>query len=102
MTPPPPTPMGCTVRSVKSRLFSTTGSHGSHGPDFCTPCCFELIMVGGFQGCSRGEQCNNWRCARAARKSMVIRVVCCTKSHTHVFNGAAQNPYLVPTHSSLV
>ena len=63
---------------AKSRLFSTTGSHGSQGPEFCTlhpllvhqgfsfqpdachgsqgpefctPCCFELIMhpsVGGW------------------------------------------------------
>ena len=38
-------------RCVKSRLFSTTGSHGSQDPEFCTPCCFELIMhtsVGGW------------------------------------------------------
>ena len=62
---------GRTVRCVKSRLFSTTGSHGSQGPrfapyspcwctrhlffssdachgsqgpEFCSPCCFELIM----------------------------------------------------------
>ena len=28
---------GCTVHCVKSRLFSTPGSHGSQGPEFCTP-----------------------------------------------------------------
>ena len=27
---------GRTVRCAKSRLFSTTGSHGSQGPEFCT------------------------------------------------------------------
>ena len=27
---------GHTVRCPKSRLFSTTGSHGSQGPQFCT------------------------------------------------------------------
>ena len=27
---------GCTVCCVKSRLFSTTGSHGSQGPEFST------------------------------------------------------------------
>ena len=36
----PHPPWGCTVRCAvrcaKSRLFSTTGSHGSHGPDPCT------------------------------------------------------------------
>ena len=39
------------ARCAKSRLFPTTGSHGSQGPEFCTPCCFELIMhasVGGW------------------------------------------------------
>ena len=69
---------GHTVRCAKSQLFSTTGSHGSQGPeictlqpllvyqgsffqsdashgfqgpDFCTPSCFELIIhpsVGGW------------------------------------------------------
>ena len=36
---------------AKSRLFFTTSSHGSQGPEFCTQCCFELIMhacVGGW------------------------------------------------------
>ena len=28
---------GRTVRCAKSRLFSTPGSHGSQGPEFCTP-----------------------------------------------------------------
>ena len=39
------------ARCAKSRLFPTTDSHGSQGPEFCTPCCFELIMhpcVGGW------------------------------------------------------
>ena len=27
---------GHTVRCAKSRLFSTTGSYGSQGPEFCT------------------------------------------------------------------
>ena len=38
------------ARCVKSRLFSANGSHGSQGPEFCTPGCFKLIMhacVGG-------------------------------------------------------
>ena len=28
---------GRTVRCAKSRLFSTPGSHGSRGPELCTP-----------------------------------------------------------------
>ena len=58
---------------AKSRLFFTTGSHGSQGPEFCTfhavlngSC--TLLLVGGLQGCSRDKQCNNWRCARAVQK----------------------------------
>ena len=42
---------GGIVRCAKRRLFSTTGSHGSQGPEFCTPCCVEVIMhasVGGW------------------------------------------------------
>ena len=31
-----PSLSGRTVRCAKSRLFSTTGSHGSQGPEFCT------------------------------------------------------------------
>ena len=31
---------GRTVRCAKSRLCSTTGSHGSQGPEFCTPMLF--------------------------------------------------------------
>ena len=31
-----PNQWGRTVRCAKSRLFSTTGSHGSQGPEFCT------------------------------------------------------------------
>ena len=31
-----PCPWGRTVRCTKSRLFSTTGSHRSQGPEFCT------------------------------------------------------------------
>ena len=39
------------LRCAKSRLFSTTSSYGSQGPEFCTPFCFEFIMhasVGGW------------------------------------------------------
>ena len=39
---------GCTVRCVCKK---SAGSHGSQGPEFCTPCCFEVIMhasVGGW------------------------------------------------------
>ena len=61
----------CTVsalcpRCAKSRLFFTNGSHGSQGPEFCTPdaglngSC-TLLWVGGFQGCSRDKQRNNWQ-----------------------------------------
>ena len=35
---------GRTVRCAKSGLFSTTRSYGSQGPEFCIPCCFELVM----------------------------------------------------------
>ena len=52
-------------------FFSSDACHGFQGPEFCTPCWFELIMhasVGGFQGCSRDKQHYNWRCARAVRK----------------------------------
>ena len=44
----------CT-RCAKSRLFPTTGSHGSEGPEFCTPdavlsgSCM-LLQGGGFSG----------------------------------------------------
>ena len=37
LPPPPPPVWGRTVRRAKSRLFSTTGRHGSQGPEFCTP-----------------------------------------------------------------
>ena len=48
---------GRTLCCVKSRLFFTTGSHGSQGPEFCTPDAVlngscTLLLVGGFQGCS--------------------------------------------------
>ena len=39
------------ARCAKSRLFSTTGSHGSQRPEFCTPDAVEWIMhasVGGW------------------------------------------------------
>ena len=45
----------CAVRCAKSQLFFTNGSHGSQGPEFCTPdavlngSCM-LLQVGGFQG----------------------------------------------------
>ena len=57
-------PMGahCALcpRCAKSRLSSITGSHGSQGPEFCTPdavlngSCM-LLWVGGVQGCSRAN-----------------------------------------------
>ena len=61
------------VPCATSRLFSTTGSHGSHGPEDCTPDAVlngscPLLWVGGFQGCSRDEHRNNGRCARAVRQ----------------------------------
>ena len=51
-------PWGRTMRCAKSWLFSTTGSHGTQGPEFCTPCCFEVIMhasVGGWFSGSPGQ-----------------------------------------------
>ena len=71
------------MQCAKSRLFSTIGSHGSqgpefctlqpllvhrgvffffksnschgpHGPEFCTACCFELIMHASVGGWSSG------------------------------------------------
>ena len=42
------------ARCAKSRLFSTTGSHGSQGPEFCNPRCFELIMHPSAGGWSSG------------------------------------------------
>ena len=38
----------CCTRDV---FFQSDACQGSHGPEFCTPCCFELIMhasVGGW------------------------------------------------------
>ena len=51
LTPPPVSLVGGrTVRCAKSRLFSTTGSHGLQGSEFCTACCFELIMHASVRG----------------------------------------------------
>ena len=53
-------------------FLQSDARHGPQGPEFCTPCCFELIMhasVGGwFPGCSRVKQSNNKCCAHAVRK----------------------------------
>ena len=59
-------------RCAKSRLFSTAGSHGSQGPEFCTPDAVlngsRTLLYGERQGCARDKHRNNWRCARADRK----------------------------------
>ena len=57
---------------AKRRQFSTPGSHGSPGPEFCTPDAVlngscTLLLGGGLQGCSRDKQRNHWRCAHAVR-----------------------------------
>ena len=51
------------IRYAKSRLFSTTGSYGSQGPEFCTPAAVlngscTLLWGSGLQGCSRDARCS--------------------------------------------
>ena len=61
------------ARWANRRLFSTSGSHRSQVPEFCTPDAvlnglFPPLWVGGVQGCSGDEQRNNWHCACAVQK----------------------------------